>query len=64
MEKWFFTVEILGVVFKKRDVSEVTNISGVPVILFKEHGETVQSVYGAMGKADFLGKVRSIWPEI
>jgi thiol:disulfide interchange protein len=63
---WFSSLEIPGVTFSYKDIEELEgeNLTSVPVILFKEGGQTVQSLYGAMGKHDLEHQVYSLWPEL
>jgi hypothetical protein len=63
MEQWFFTVEIPDILFKTMNAEDIEGVSGVPMILFRENGVTVQAISGAMGRADLISKIRSIWPE-
>jgi thiol-disulfide isomerase/thioredoxin len=63
MASWFTNLSLPSIDLKYADIEEFPGIASVPVILFKENGATVQSISGAMGKAEFIGKVRSIWPE-
>jgi hypothetical protein len=63
MEQWFFTVEIPDILFKTMNAEEMEGVSGVPMILFRENGMTVQSINGAISRADLISKIRSIWPE-
>jgi len=65
MEKWFFSVEIPGIVFKTVNIEDPDineeNVSSVPTLLFKKDGILVQSIQGALNKFDFLNKVKSIY---
>jgi thiol-disulfide isomerase/thioredoxin len=68
MASWFTNLSLPGIDLKYADITDPEvageNITSVPVILFREGGATVQAISGAMGKAEFIGKVRSIWPEV
>jgi len=64
MRNWFFTVEIPGIHFFYKDIYELqdrSSITSLPTILFKENGVEVQRLSGAIGRADFVSKVNSIW---
>jgi thiol-disulfide isomerase/thioredoxin len=64
-DSWFFTIEIPGVTFSYRDISEMENegISSVPVILFREGETTIQTLNGAVSKNDLIRCVKSIFGE-
>jgi thiol-disulfide isomerase/thioredoxin len=64
MASWFTNLSLPGIDLKYTDIEEFPGITSVPTLLFSENGVTVQAIYGAMGRAEFIGKVRSIWPEV
>ena len=63
MREWFNSVDIPGVVLQYMDIEELKDfsVSSVPAVLFKDSGEIIQAVYGAMSKNDLIHKASSIF---
>ena len=63
MREWFFSIEIPGILFRYIDIEQEPDgsISSLPTIVFKEHGQEVNRITGAMGKHDLIKKINLIF---
>ena len=63
MHEWFFTIEIPGITFRYKytDDPDCENVSSLPTIIFKDNGQEVQRITGAISKADLIRNINSIF---
>ena len=67
MKAWFFNTSLKGVTLLYEDLeSEAVmgeKITSLPAIIFRESGEKIQILYGAMTEHDLIKKTGGLWPD-
>jgi thiol-disulfide isomerase/thioredoxin len=63
MKDWFYGMQMEGVTFRYSDVEAFPDICSLPVVLFKEDGETVNRLDGRVSKEELIYNIMGLWAD-